>query len=242
MRFILAAFVCFALPGTAYSEGLWNKVKKGASEAGEAIGNTANDVGNAVENTANDVGNAASDVGNSIDNTVSSTAEMVGNEETPELTRQRMDGVAAKALDALFSESAEAKALYDLSSGYAVFDARQLTIIGATAGFGRGVAVEKETGARTYMKMGTGGVGLSLGIGGFDRKVVILFEDATLFRQFVDHGYDATAEAGSMFGDESETEEVQFVNGRTIFILTKKGWKVSFSVAGTKYWKDAKLN
>lgn len=224
MRLILAALVCFALPCTAYSEGLWSKVKKGASDAGEAIGNTASDVGNAVGDT------------------ISSTTEMVGNEETPELTKQRIDGVASEALGLLFSENAEAKALYDLSLGYAVFDARQLTIVGATAGYGRGVAIEKETAARTYMKMGTGGVGLSLGIGGFDRKIVIMFEDATLFRQFIDNGYDATAQAGSMFGDEKDSEEVRFVDGRSIFVLTKKGWKVSASAAGTKYWKDTNLN
>ena len=224
MRLILATAVCIALPGSAYSEGLWSKVKKGASNAGEALENTANDVGNAVSDTIN------------------STTEMVSNEDTPGLTRQKIDGVATETLNLLFSVNSEAEALYDQSFGYAVFDARQLTIVGVAAGYGRGVAIEKETGARTYMKMGTGGVGLSLGIGGFDHKIVILFEDYTLFRQFIDNGYDATAQAGSMFGDEKDSQEVRFVDGRSIFILTKKGWKVSASAVGTKYWKDPDLN
>ena len=224
MRLILAAAICVALPCTAYSEGLWSKVKKGASNAGEAIGNTATDVGNAVGDS------------------IHSTTEMVSNEDTPELTRQRIGGVATETLNLLFSMNAEAKALYDLSFGYAVFNARQLTVVGATAGYGRGVAIAKETGARTYMKMGTGGVGLARGIGGFDRKIGILFEDDTLFHQFIDYGYDATAQAGSMFGDEKDSQEVRFVDGRSIFILTKKGWKVSASAVGTKYWKDAELN
>lgn len=231
MRLILAAAVCIALPCTAYSEGLWNKVKKGAATAGEAIGNTANDVGN-----------AASDVGNAVGDSINSTTEMVGNEKTPELTRQRINGVATDALAMLFSENVAAKSLYDQSFGYAVFDARQVTIVGATAGYGRGVAVEKESGARTYMKMGTGGVGLAFGIGGFERKIVVLFEDSKLFRQFVDNGYDATAQAGTMFGEDKESEEVQFVGGRSIFVLTKNGWRVSATAAGTKYWKDAELN
>ena len=111
MRVLLAALVCFTLPCTAYSEGLWSKVKNGASDAGEVIGNTTSDVGNAVGDT------------------ISSTTKMVGNEDTPELTQQRIDGVATETLGVLFAENAEAKALYDLSFGYAVFDARQLTII-----------------------------------------------------------------------------------------------------------------
>lgn len=231
MRLIFAVSICVTLPLAAYSEGLWNKVKKGASNAGQAI-----------ENTANDVGNVASDVGNTVSDTIDSTAQMVSNEETPQLTRERIDGDAADILSQLFSENPDAKTLYDQSFGYAVFDARQVTVVGATAGYGRGVAVEKETGARTYMKMGTGGVGLAFGIGGFSRKFVILFKDSNLFYEFRDNGYDATAQAGTMFGDESETEKVQFINGLSIFVLTKKGWRVSATAAGTKYWKDAALN
>lgn len=231
MRFILAAAICITMPCAAYSEGIWNKVKKGASSAGEAIGNTANDVGN-----------VASDVGTAVGDTIDSTTEMVGNEETPQLTRQRIDGIATETLNQLFIENPAAKSLYDQSFGYAVFDARQLTIIGATAGYGRGVAIEKENGTRTYMKMGTGGVGLAFGIGGFDRKFVVLFEDSSLFRNFVDNGYDASAQAGAMFGEEEEGEEIRFTNGRSIFVLTKNGWRVSATAAGTKYWKDAALN
>lgn len=224
MRFILVAVACLVLPCTAYSQGLLDRVKKGVSNAGETIENTADNVGNAVNDT------------------ISSTTEMVTNEETPELTRQRIDGVATEALSVLFSVNPEAKALYEQSYGYAVFDARQLTVAGATAGYGRGVAIEKVTNTRTYMKMGTGGVGFSFGLGGFDQKIVVLFEDGTVFHHFIDNGYDATAQAGTMFGDEKESQEVQFIDGWSIFVLTEKGWKVSASAAGTKYWRDADLN
>ncbi len=223
-RLIYVTVVCITLPFVASSEGLWSKVKKGASNTGEAIGNTA------------------TGVGDMLGDTITSTTNMVSDEETPELTRQRIDDVATKTLELLFAVNGEAKALYDLSFGYAVFDARQLTVVGATAGYGRGVAVAKETGARTYMNMGTGGVGISLGIGGFDRKIIVLFEEGALFHQFVDNGYDATAQAGAMVGDDKDSQEVRFVDGRSIFVLTNKGWKVSASAAGTKYWKDTDLN
>lgn len=241
-RLTFSVTICALLPYAAWSDGLWNKVKKGAENTGEAIGNTANDVGSAVGNAATKTGDAIDGAAKAVDETISSTSTMVSDEETPELTRQRIDGVATETIAQLLATNPKAETLYYQSFGYAVFDARQVTLIGATAGYGRGVAVVKETGNKTYMSMGTGGVGVSFGIGGFDRKIVVLFEEEALFRQFVDNGYDATAETGAMIGDDKESQEVRFVNGRSIFVLTKKGWKVSASAAGTKYWKDADLN
>ena len=95
---------------------------------------------------------------------------------------------------------------------------------------------------RVYMNMGTAGVGFSLGIGGFETQVVILFEDAWRFNEFITHGYDATADAGTMFGEEKAGLDLHFVDGRAIFFLTKRGWKVSATAAGTKYWGDTSIN
>ena len=41
-----------------------------------------------------------------------------------------------------------------------------------------------------------------------------------------------------MFGDEKADIGVRFVDGRAIFVLTKQGWKVSATAAGTKYWAE----
>ncbi len=83
-RLIYVTVVCITLPFVASSEGLWDKVKKGASNTGKAIGNTATDVGDVVGDT------------------FTSTTNMVSDEETPELTRQRIDDVATKTLELLF--------------------------------------------------------------------------------------------------------------------------------------------
>ncbi len=132
--------------------------------------------------------------------------------------------------------------LYARSAGQAVFDTRRLVIAGVAAGGGRGVGVPHDGMAPTSMSMGTAGVGLSFCIGGFDTKVVILFEDAASYRDFVVHGYDATAEAGSMFGEQEATAGLRFVDGRGIFHVTDSGWKVSATAIGTRYWPDADLN
>lgn len=234
-RLLLAAVLCVSIPAAASTEGLWKSIKKGASEAGQAVGNTVNDAGTAIGNTANEVGTA-------IDNTVESTAEMVSNEDTPAETRARIDGVANETLTQLLAENPQAAELFSQSYGYAAFDARQVAIGGAAGGYGRGVAVAKTTDARTYMKMGSGGVGFAVGIGGFERKLVILFEEEPRFNEFVVNGYGATAEASSMVGEDNDGNQMQFVDGRKVFYLSKKGWRVAATATGTKYWRDKDLN
>lgn len=219
---LVATLIALGAPATAQT--MLDKIKDGASNVADG---TSKLVTGAVE---------------SVDESIKSTQELLSNEETPELTRQRLDTHTEETLVRLFDEVPEARALYEQSTGFAAFDARRVSLVGVSGGFGRGVAVSRETGARTYMQMGTGGVSLNFGIGGFDRQIVILFEDPALFAEFTTGGYDATAETGVMFNEDKAEESVRFVDGRTIFVLTKKGWKVSASATGTRYWVDDKLN
>ncbi len=212
------------------AENLWDKVKKGAEDTGKAIGEGAEAVGGAIGKGADAVADS-----------VSSTGELLSNEATPEETRARLDAMAEEILQRLLAENPQAAEIYAQSSGYAAFDSRKVSVFPVSAGYGRGVAVSAD-GARTYMNMGTGGVGAALGIGGFETQFVILFESPAYFEDFVLNGYDATAEAGSMEGESSSNQTVRFVNGRSFFVLSKKGWRVNAGAEGTKYWKSPELN
>ena len=100
------------------------------------------------------------------------------NEPTPQETRDKLDAMADETLARLFAEQPEAAELFELSAGYAVFDTRKLVLFGLAAGAGRGVAVSRaEDERRIYMNMATAGVGMSLGLGGFETQVAILFKD-----------------------------------------------------------------
>ena len=191
---------------------------------------------------ASAVQKGAAGVADTIDQNVDSTVDLMTNEPTPEETRAKLDAMAGDTLTRLFAEQPEAADLFALSAGYAVFDTRKLVLFGLAAGGGRGVAVSRTGDQRIYMNMGTAGVGMSLGIGGFETQVVILFQQERDFDEFVTMGYDATAEAGTMFGEEKAEVAARFVYGRAIFYLTKQGWKVSATAAGTKYWADQNLN
>ncbi|MEX0349177.1 MAG: hypothetical protein AB3N15_07090 [Paracoccaceae bacterium] len=177
-------------------------------------------------------------VGESIDSTV----DLVTNEATPEETRAELDQMADEVIERLTRENQDAAILYEISAGYAVFDTRKVTIMPVTAGYGRGVAISREDESETYMNMGTGGVGAALGIGGFESQIVILFETPGDFLKFINDGYDATAESGAMFGEDKTGEEIRFIDGRSVFVLTKKGWRVAADATGTKYWRSPELN
>ena len=191
---------------------------------------------------ASAVQKGAADLADTIEGNVDSSVDLMTNEPTPQETRAKLDAMAGETLTRLFAEQPEAADLFELSAGYAVFDTRKLVLFGLAAGAGRGVAISRTDDERIYMNMGTAGVGMSLGIGGFETQVVLLFQDDWDFNEFVTMGYDATAEAGTMFGEDKAELGVRFVDGRAIFVLTKQGWKVSATAAGTKYWADQNLN
>ena len=189
---------------------------------------------------------AASAVGTvvrSVDQSIEGSVDLFRNEATVEATRAELDTMVVTTLGRLMDEQPAARDLYAMSAGYAVFDTRRLVVLGLAAAAGRGVAMSKTGDPPVYMNMGNAGVGFSFGLGGFETQVVMFFEDEWDLLGFTRNGYDATAQAGAMFDhDKAEAFVAGFTNGRAIFFLTKRGWKVSATAAGTKYWRDPDLN
>jgi lipid-binding SYLF domain-containing protein len=156
-----------------------------------------------------------------------------------EAKRAKIDDMAQQALDELFTKSVKAETLFQKAYGWAVFDNLKVAII-FSGGGGNGVAVDKDTGDRTYMKMGTAGIGL--GLGGQTYKVVLLFQDKGTFVNFVENGWQADAGLTAAAGTEGVNPSVGFVNGLAIFKMTDTGLMANADIAGTKYWKNKKLN
>jgi len=156
-----------------------------------------------------------------------------------EYKRQKIDEVAKQAMDALFEKNDKSKDLYESAHGYAVFDNIKIAF-GLSGGGGTGVAVTRENGARTYMKMGTAGIGV--GLGGQKYQVVFLIQDQKTFNNFVDRGWQAEAAAKVAAGTAGANVKTGFVNGMAIYQTTDKGLIARADVSGTKYWKYKKLN
>jgi len=146
---------------------------------------------------------------------------------------------AKASLNELFADNPKAKELYAKSYGWAAFSNLKLAL-GFSGGGGNGVAVVKETGEKTFMKMGTAGVGLGLGVNKYD--VIFLFQDSKTFNNFVNKGWQADAGATAAAGKAAADVKTNFVNGLAIYQITEKGLMANADIAGTKYWKNDKLN
>lgn len=211
-----------------------NNLKEGAAKAAKAVGETT-------ESAVDAAGEVAGKATNAVKKGVGSTTQSLSDEATPEATRAKLDEMAKTTLARLFAEQPGSRALFDRSAGYAVFDKREASFY-VVAGYGRGVAVNAAGGSRVYMKMATAGAGLSLGLGGFASQLVILFQNSHEFAKFVAQGLDATAEAGAMAGDNKDQLALRFNEGKVVFVLTSKGWKITAKLTGSRYWPDDELN
>ena len=153
--------------------------------------------------------------------------------------RSAIDQIARETLQTLLTENPSASTLADQAVGFAVFDSFKAALL-ISGGGGIGVAVNSATGQRTYMKMGTAGIGL--GLGGQSYQIVFFFETEDAFNRFVNRGWQADANANAAAGTQGVNQTASFSNGVAIFQLTHKGLMAQADVSGTKYWKHKKLN
>ncbi len=158
--------------------------------------------------------------------------------------QQKINGMEQETMQKLYKEAPDAQEKVKNGAGYAAFSNANVNLIFASAGGGYGVVVDNATGKRTYMKMGMGGVGLGLGVK--DYRVVMIFKDKTTLDNFIENGWDvgahadAAAKAGETGGEASGEGDLR--KGIEVFSMTESGLALQATIAGTKYWKDSKLN
>jgi lipid-binding SYLF domain-containing protein len=151
-----------------------------------------------------------------------------------------IDASAAATLDRLFATQSSARELFDGSAGHAVFSGTRAGGFFVTGGGGTGVAVDKASGERTYMRMGSGGVGFGIGAQRYD--LVIIFETRAHVQRFTEGGWDASATAQAAAGREGVAVTSSFVDGVAMFQLTARGLMALADVSGTRFWVAGNLN
>lgn len=152
--------------------------------------------------------------------------------------RNEIDANAAAVLKE-FRAMKGADAVFGKAAGYAVFRVTKAGF-GASGAGGGGVAVNKRTGARTYMRMGSAGVGLTFGASRYG--IVILFETPEKFAAFVKGGWDSSATAQAAAGTKSAEVSSTFFDGVAYYQIGKRGLMASADVSGTKFWVADNLN
>jgi lipid-binding SYLF domain-containing protein len=156
--------------------------------------------------------------------------------------RKDRDAILAK----LYASNPEAKAKIQNAAGYGTFNNKNLNLFLLSTGHGYGMIVDK-SGKETFMAMGSLGGGV--GIGGKDLSVVFIFKNADVLNKFIESGWqfggeaDATAKVGDK-GKAVAKEGAVDTGGNLfeVYQMTDTGVALQATVAGTKYWKDKKLN
>ena len=130
------------------------------------------------------------------------------------------------------------------SVGYAVFSNVGVNLLFVSAGGGYGILRDNRTGRDIYMNMASAGVGIGLGIKDF--RGVFVFTDQRMLNQFVDHGWDASAQADAAAKSAKKGDAwagaVDVASGIKLYQITESGLALQATIQGTKYWMDGKLN
>ena len=83
---------------------------------------------------------------------------------------------------------------------------------------------------------------INIGLGGQKYQIVFLFQTKERFDAFVDKGWEADASANAVAGPHGKNAEATFRDGMAFYQLTQAGLMLQADIAGTKYWKNKKLN
>ena len=156
---------------------------------------------------------------------------------------QAINTMADETLQRLYTEKPSTKNEVEEATGYATFSNANINIIFASAGGGYGMVVNNSTGRKTYMKMGSGGLGL--GLGAKDYRQVMIFNTEDSMKKFILSGWvfgghaDAAAKAGDKGAEASGEGAIGEVK---VYSMTEAGLALQATVTGTKYWKDDELN
>ena len=164
--------------------------------------------------------------------------------ETTGEKRAEIQKMRAETLTRLYKYPPEAKKKIAGAYGYAVFSNAGINLVFASLAAGRGVAHDNKTGKDIYMKMGSAGIGLGLGVKDF--RGVFVFKTKARFEKFVNEGWeggahaDAVAKAGKSGG--AAEGAITVAPDVDLYQLTENGLALEATIQGTKYFKDDELN
>lgn len=174
------------------------------------------------------------------------TAATARAKGTAEEQRAAIHQTRDAVLEELYKLNPSAKEKIKKSAGYAVFTNVGVNLVLASFAGGHGIVVEKGLlhDTETYMKMGSAGLGIGLGVKDF--RAVFVFESTKQLRDFVEKGWDFSgqADAAAKSDDKGAAAATAgtVVPGVSVYQITKNGLALQATLQGTKYWKDRDLN
>ena len=162
---------------------------------------------------------------------------------TPAEQRSAIQKMKNEVLAELYRQKPDVRAQLASAPGYAVFSNANVNLVLASFGGGYGVVENNRNGGNTYMKMGEVGVGLGLGVKDF--RLVFVFHNEAAMKRFVEKGWSlgAQADAAAKANDKGAAVGGEItVDNMTIYQLTETGLALQATIKGTRFWKDEALN
>ncbi len=158
--------------------------------------------------------------------------------------RQAVQTMRSETLAQLYEVHPYAKAQIDQAVGYGVFSNVGINLFLLSTASGWGIVQDKRTGQDTYMKMYSAGIGPGLGVKDF--RGVFIFTSESALAQFLDGGWDASAQADAAAKSEDKGDawsgSVDVAPGIKLYQLTQQGLALQATIQGTKFWKDDELS
>ncbi|PHS15912.1 MAG: hypothetical protein COA86_12910 [Kangiella sp.] len=157
--------------------------------------------------------------------------------------RQSVMRMKTEVLTELFELKPSTQSQVANAAGYAVFSNINVNLLIASFGGGYGVVKNNSTGKITYMNMGE--VGLGIGAGLKDFRVVFIFESDDALKRFIQRGwaFGGQVDAAAKLDDKGGAVAAEvIIDNVTIYQLTKSGLALQATLKGTKFWLDSELN
>lgn len=165
---------------------------------------------------------------------------------TPAERRDHIVRESSKILEAVYAAQPTAREKVAESAGYGTFSNIEFKLMLAGSGNGYGLAVDRKTNQRTFMRLNKLQVGFGAGVQEF--RMLVVFKDRAKFEKFVDGGWqfgggaDASLqhrekESGVDTGVQASAEMDPLV-----YQVTEAGVNLSATVDGIRYRVDKELN
>lgn len=158
--------------------------------------------------------------------------------------RQNIEAMHDEVMGMLAEHAPAAPDQAKSAPGYAVFSNVGVNVILASFAGGSGVVVDNRSGERTYMHMGSAGIGIGIGVKDF--RAVFVFEDPKRMDDFLKHGWDFSGQADAAVKSDDKGGSAELagtaIPGVRVYQLTKTGLALQATLQGTKYWKSDQLN
>lgn len=130
------------------------------------------------------------------------------------------------------------------AAGYGVFSNVGINLFLVSTASGWGVVRDCNGGKDTYMKMYSAGIGPGLGVKDF--RGVFVFTSRAALRNFIDDGWDASAQADAVAKSDDKggawAGAVDVAPGIKLYQITQHGLALQATIQGTKFWRDDDLS